>query len=96
MAAKREVQSEAKDVYLRGHSQRVAELAGQIAAELALGETVGEDLSVAGRLHDVGKIAMAALQRLKVDIGKQFDLRVYDALFRVITRRLGNGSVQNA
>ncbi len=87
---------EAKDVYLRGHSQRVAELAGQIAAELALGETVGEDLSVAGRLHDVGKIAMAALQRLKVDIGKQFDLRVYDALFRVITRRLGNGSVQNA
>jgi len=179
---------EAKDVYLRGHSQRVAELAGQIAAELELGETVCEDLKVAGRLHDVGKIGireailnkpdrltseefehvkqhvqiglailaplfhlktplnyvehhherwdgagyprglsaesiplgarilcaadtfdaltskrayrepmtpMAALQHLKVDIGKQFDPRVYDALLRVITRRLGNGSVQD-
>ena len=179
---------EAKDVYLRGHSQRVAELAGQIAVELELGETVCEDLKVAGRLHDVGKIGireailnkpdrltseefehvkqhvqiglailaplfhlktplnyvehhherwdgagyprglsaesiplgarilcaadtfdaltskrayrepmtpMAALQHLKVDIGKQFDPRVYDALVRVITRRLGNGSVQD-
>ncbi|MDQ6870757.1 MAG: response regulator [Gemmatimonadota bacterium] len=171
---------EAKDVYLRGHSQRVAELAGQIAEEMELGETVCEDLKVAGRLHDVGKIGireeilnkpgrltseefehvkqhvqigldileplvhlktplnyveyhherwdgagyprglanesiplgarilcaadtfdaltskrayrepmtpMAALEHLKVDIGKQFDPRVYDALVRVITKR---------
>jgi putative two-component system response regulator len=178
---------EAKDVYLRGHSQRVAELAGQIAEEMDLGETVCEDLKVAGRLHDVGKIGireailnkpdrltseefehvkrhvqigldilaplfhlktplnyvehhherwdgagyprglsaesiplgarilcaadtfdaltskrayrepmtpMAALEHLKVDIGKQFDPRVYDALRRVITRRLGTGSLQ--
>jgi putative two-component system response regulator len=179
---------EAKDVYLRGHSQRVAELAGQIAEDMELGETVCEDLKVAGRLHDVGKIGireailnkpdrltseefehvkqhvqigldilaplfhlktplnyvehhherwdgagyprglsaesiplgarilcaadtfdaltskrayrepmtpMAALEHLKVDIGKQFDPRVYDALLRVITRRLANGSVQD-
>jgi putative two-component system response regulator len=176
---------EAKDVYLRGHSQRVAELAGQIAEEMGLAETVREDLKVAGRLHDVGKIGireailnkpdrltseefehvkrhvqigldilaplfhlktplnyvehhherwdgegyprglsaediplgarilcaadtfdaltskrayrepmtpMAALEHLKVDIGKQFDPGVYDALVRVITRRLGTGS----
>jgi putative two-component system response regulator len=176
---------EAKDVYLRGHSQRVAELAGQIAEEMELDETVCEDLKVAGRLHDVGKIGireailnkpdrltseefehvkrhvqigldilaplfhlktplnyvehhherwdgagyprglsgeniplgarilcaadtfdaltskrayrapmmpMAALEHLEVDIGKQFDPRVYDALLRVITRRLGTGS----
>jgi response regulator RpfG family c-di-GMP phosphodiesterase len=175
---------EAKDVYLRGHSQRVAELAGQIAEEMDLGEIVCEDLKVAGRLHDVGKIGireailnkpgrltseefehvkqhvqigldilaplfhlktplnyvehhherwdgtgyprglsaetiplgarilcaadtfdaltskrayrepmtpMAALEHLKVDIGKQFDPSVYDALLRVITRRLGTG-----
>ena len=176
---------EAKDVYLRGHSQRVAELAGQIAEEMDLGETVCEDLRVAGRLHDVGKIGireailnkpdrltseefehvkqhvqigldilaplfhlktplnyvehhherwdgagyprglcaegiplgarilcaadtfdaltskrayrepmtpMAALEHLKVDIGKQFDPRVYHALRCVITRRLGSSS----
>jgi putative two-component system response regulator len=176
---------EAKDVYLRGHSQRVAELAGQIAEEMDLDETVCEDLKVAGRLHDVGKIGireailnkpdrltseefehvkqhvqigldilaplfhlktplnyvehhherwdgggyprglsaesiplgarilcaadtfdaltskrayrepmtpLAALEHLKVDIGKQFDPRVYEALLRVITRRLGTGS----
>jgi putative two-component system response regulator len=178
---------EAKDVYLRGHSQRVAELAGQIAEEMDLDERVREDLKVAGRLHDVGKIGireailnkpdrltseefehvkqhvqigldilaplfhlktplnyvehhherwdgagyprglsaeaiplgarilcaadtfdaltskrayrapmtpMAALEHLKVDIGKQFDPRVYDALRSVITRRLGTGSPQ--
>lgn len=176
---------EAKDLYLRGHSQRVAELAGQIADEMDLDEKVCEDLKVAGRLHDVGKIGireailnkpdrltseefehvkqhvqigldilaplfhlktplnyvehhherwdgagyprglsgegiplgarilcaadtfdaltskrayrapmtpMAALEHLKVDIGKQFDPRVYDALLSVITRRLGTGS----
>jgi putative two-component system response regulator len=172
---------EAKDLYLRGHSQRVAELAGQLAEELGLDAATCEDLRVAGRLHDVGKIgireailnkpdrltpeefdhvkrhvqigldilaplfhikqplkyvehhherwdgvgyplglageaipmgarilcaadtfdaltskrayrdpleAQAALEHLRVDVGKQFDPRVYDALVRVITRRL--------
>jgi putative two-component system response regulator len=49
---------EAKDVYLRGHSQRVAELAGQLAEALGLEEATCEDLRVAGRLHDVGKIGI--------------------------------------
>ena len=49
---------EAKDLYLRGHSQRVAELAGQLAEELGLDATMCEDLRVAGRLHDVGKIGI--------------------------------------
>ena len=49
---------EAKDLYLRGHSQRVAELAGQLAEELGLEENTCEDLRVAGRLHDVGKIGI--------------------------------------
>jgi putative two-component system response regulator len=176
---------EAKDVYLRGHSQRVAELAAQIAKELDLEEKMCEDLKVAGRLHDGGKIGireailnkpdrltseefehvkqhvqigldilaplfhlktplnyvehhherwdgagyprglsaesiplgarilcaadtfdaltskrayrepmtpMAALEHLKIDIGKQFDPSVYDALLRVITRRLAEDS----
>jgi putative two-component system response regulator len=176
---------EAKDVYLRGHSQRVAELAGQLAEEMGLDQTIGEDLRVAGRLHDVGKIGiresvlnkpgrltdeefehvkrhvqigldilaplfhlktplhyvqhhhehwdgagyphhlagediplgarilcaadtfdaltskrayrepmepMAALAHLKVDVGKQFDPCVYDALVRVVTRRLAHNA----
>ncbi|HEY8832868.1 MAG TPA: HD domain-containing phosphohydrolase [Gemmatimonadaceae bacterium] len=176
---------EAKDVYLRGHSQRVAELAVEIAEEMALDQSVRDDLSVAGRLHDVGKIGireailnkpdrltaeefehvkqhvqigldilaplfhlkaplnyvehhherwdgrgyprglsaesiplgarilcaadtfdaltskrayrdpmtpLAALEHLKVDIGAQFDPQVYDALLRVITKRLRSAS----
>jgi response regulator RpfG family c-di-GMP phosphodiesterase len=176
---------EAKDLYLRGHSQRVAELAGQLAEDLGLDEAMCEDLRVAGRLHDVGKIGIreailnkpdrltfeefehvkrhvqigldilaplfhikkplkyvehhhehwdgagyplglagediplgarilcaadtfdaltskrayrdpleprAALKHLRVDVGKQFDPGVYDALVRVITRRLDTDS----
>ncbi len=176
---------EAKDLYLRGHSQRVAELAGQLAEELRLDERICEDLRVAGRLHDVGKIGireailnkpgsltaeefehvkqhvkigldilaplfhireplkyvehhhehwdgagyplglvgegiplgarilcvadtfdaltskrayrdpmapLAALEHLRVDVGKQFDPCVYDALVRVINTRLGSQS----
>jgi HD-GYP domain-containing protein (c-di-GMP phosphodiesterase class II) len=178
---------EAKDLYLRGHSQRVSELAGQLAEEMGLEASVCEDLRVAGRLHDVGKIGIreailnkpdrltseefehvkrhvqigldilaplvhlktplnyveyhherwdgagyprnlsgeeiplgarvlcaadtfdaltskrayrdpmapiAALEHLKVDVGKQFDPCVYKALVRVITRRLGSSSDQ--
>jgi putative two-component system response regulator len=180
---------EAKDVYLRGHSQRVAELAGQLAEEMGLDQTISEDLRVAGRLHDVGKIGiresvlnkpggltaeefehvkqhvqigldilaplvhlktplnyvehhhehwngagyphrlageniplgarilcvadtfdaltskrayrdpmepMPALAHLKVDVGKQFDPCVYDALVRVVTRRYGPESARSA
>jgi response regulator RpfG family c-di-GMP phosphodiesterase len=49
---------EAKDLYLRGHSQRVAELAGALGEELGLDDGMCEDLRVAGRLHDVGKIGI--------------------------------------
>jgi putative two-component system response regulator len=178
---------EAKDLYLRGHSQRVAELAGQLAEEMGLEESISEDLRIAGRLHDVGKIGireailnkpdsltaeefehvkrhvqigldilaplthlktplnyvehhhehwdgagyphglageeiplgarilcaadtfdaltskrayrepmepMAALEHLKVDVGSQFDPCVYDALVRVVKRRVGTTTSQ--
>ncbi|MEO7822553.1 MAG: HD domain-containing phosphohydrolase [Gemmatimonadaceae bacterium] len=49
---------EAKDLYLRGHSQRVAELCVELGHELALEDPVIEDLHLAGRLHDVGKIGI--------------------------------------
>ena len=49
---------EAKDVYLRGHSQRVADLAASIAHALGMDEDEVEHVRLAGRLHDVGKIGI--------------------------------------
>lgn len=49
---------EAKDVYLRGHSRRVADQAASIAEELGLDPDVVENVRLAGRLHDVGKIGV--------------------------------------
>jgi response regulator RpfG family c-di-GMP phosphodiesterase len=49
---------EAKDTTFRGTSARVADLAASIAAELRLDEDTIEDVRLAGRLHDVGKIGL--------------------------------------
>lgn len=49
---------EAKDVYLRGHSQRVAELGASMAESLGLDPDTVENVRLAGRLHDVGKIGI--------------------------------------
>ena len=49
---------EAKDIYLRGHSHRVAELGAAIATEIGLADDVVELVRTAGRLHDVGKIGI--------------------------------------
>jgi response regulator RpfG family c-di-GMP phosphodiesterase len=47
---------EARDPYLRGHSARVADLAATIAAHLRLSDDAVEQIRLAGRLHDIGKI----------------------------------------
>ncbi|MEO6528872.1 MAG: HD domain-containing phosphohydrolase [Gemmatimonadaceae bacterium] len=49
---------EAKDIYLRGHSRRVAELAASVAEELGLDADLVENVRLAGRLHDIGKIGI--------------------------------------
>ena len=49
---------EAKDQYTRGHSERVARLAYQLATVLTLSEVEVELLDLAGRLHDIGKIGV--------------------------------------
>ena len=49
---------EAKDIYLRGHSQRVAEMGASIAEELGLDADTVEHVRLAGRLHDIGKIGI--------------------------------------
>jgi response regulator RpfG family c-di-GMP phosphodiesterase len=50
---------EAKDVTFRGASARVADLASSIAVQLGLDEDTIEDVRLAGRLHDVGKIGIS-------------------------------------
>jgi putative two-component system response regulator len=49
---------EAKSPYLRGHAQRTSELAASIAEALRLDATTVEQVRLAGRLHDVGKIGI--------------------------------------
>lgn len=49
---------EAKDIYLRGHSQRVADMAASVAETLGLDADTVENVRLAGRLHDVGKIGV--------------------------------------
>lgn len=49
---------EAKNVYLRGHSARVAALSATIANELDLSDEEIEYVRMAGRLHDLGKIGI--------------------------------------
>ncbi|GLI18141.1 phosphohydrolase [Moorella thermoacetica] len=49
---------EAKDVYTRGHSIRVAKWARSCARMLGLGAEVEEQVYLAGLLHDLGKIGV--------------------------------------
>jgi len=49
---------EAKDPMLRGHSQRVADLSGRIASRLGLADDEVEVVRAAGRMHDIGKLAL--------------------------------------
>jgi len=49
---------EAKDVFQRGHSARVGDLAATIADYMGLAPDVVEDVRIAGRLHDVGNIGV--------------------------------------
>ena len=49
---------EIKDLYTRGHSERVAKISEMIAAELRLPEDRVEVLRFAATLHDVGKLGV--------------------------------------
>lgn len=49
---------EEKDRYLRGHSQRVAEYASEIARQLTMDADALETIRLGGHLHDIGKIGV--------------------------------------
>jgi PAS domain S-box-containing protein len=50
--------SETRDPYTAGHQQRVARLACAIAQEMGLSKEKIEVISIAGNLHDIGKISV--------------------------------------
>jgi putative nucleotidyltransferase with HDIG domain len=49
---------ETKDLYTRGHSERVAQLCDLMAGSLTLNQQDTEALRYAGMLHDIGKLAI--------------------------------------
>ena len=49
---------EARDPYTRGHSERLTQLAQEIAADMGCSEKLIRDIQIAGRLHDIGKIGI--------------------------------------
>jgi HD-GYP domain-containing protein (c-di-GMP phosphodiesterase class II) len=49
---------EAKDPYMRGHCERVAEMARRVAEEMGLDEVEIERLGTAAMLHEIGKIGV--------------------------------------
>ncbi len=50
---------EAKDLYTRGHSERVTKIALAIAEDMRFDDAAKEVLTRAGILHDIGKIGIA-------------------------------------
>ncbi|MFZ5801067.1 MAG: HD-GYP domain-containing protein [Candidatus Omnitrophota bacterium] len=50
---------EAKDVYTRGHSERVTKIALAIAEEMGLGDEEKRLIGRSGLLHDIGKIGIS-------------------------------------
>lgn len=58
---------ETKDLYTRGHSERVASLCDLMAGSLALSHQQTEALRFAGILHDIGKLAIPTRVLSKAD-----------------------------
>jgi putative nucleotidyltransferase with HDIG domain len=65
---------ETKDVYTRGHSERVALLCDLMAGSLSLNHQDTEALRFAGMLHDIGKLAIPTRVLRKTDRLSQANL----------------------
>jgi putative nucleotidyltransferase with HDIG domain len=65
---------ETKDLYTRGHSERVALLCDLMAGSLALSRQDTEALRFAGMLHDIGKLAIPTRVRRKAEKLSDADL----------------------
>lgn len=59
---------EARDPYTRGHSERVAQFARQIAFQMNLSQEEREAIDIAAGFHDIGKLAISNEILLKPDV----------------------------
>ncbi len=75
---------EARDNYTGSHSKSVAEVATLIAKELGLSESDVDSITIAGRLHDIGKIGVPDSILLKPG-------RLTDEEFDVVKKHPGIG-----
>ena len=75
---------EAKNPYTKGHSERVAGMAGQLAGAMQLPHAQLERIRIAGLLHDIGKIGVPEAILLKPG-------RLDDAEFAMIQKHPADG-----
>ncbi len=68
--------AELRDPYTAGHQQRVADLACAIAENMGLAEERGEDIRVAGLLHDIGKSVVPAEILNKPAVFSELEMRM--------------------
>lgn len=71
---------EARDKYTRGHSERVTDFAVRIAEEMGISESEIETLRFAGKLHDIGKIAIPdsiLLKKGKLTLSEYADIKAH-------------------
>ena len=79
---------ETRDPYTAGHQKRVADLARSIAKEMGLSEDQIDGIRMAGRIHDIGKLAVPSdilskpsrLSELEFGIIKTHPEAAYDIL----------------
>ena len=67
---------DARDTYTRGHSERVARMARQLARRSGIGPQLCEQVFMTGLLHDIGKIGVpdrVLLKRSRLNV-EEFDL----------------------
>lgn len=76
---------DARDIYTRGHSDRVSEHAVQIAAAMGKDEAYCENIRIAGLFHDIGKIGVSDEILLKSD-------RLTEDEFEVMKSHSADGS----
>jgi HD-GYP domain-containing protein (c-di-GMP phosphodiesterase class II) len=87
---------DAKDHYTHNHSERVAGYAREIAFELGLSPARVELLEIAGRLHDVGKIAVPDTILLKsgrLTPAEYEEIKRHSAAGETIVRDIGLGEI---
>jgi HD-GYP domain-containing protein (c-di-GMP phosphodiesterase class II) len=83
---------EAKDRYTRGHSERVAHLAAQLATSAGIDSAMVPRIRLAGMLHDVGKIGVpeAVLRKPGQLTDEEFDaIKRHPVIGYAILRDIG-------